>query len=142
MYTASTRITTIHSSTVDKHILVTSSGPPTFDQPFFSGKLKQLFLLHFLLQLVLEQNSHHFGNESVFSYLRMLTTCHCPHSRAAAAATDPSPAHQVHSSKPAAVACGGDRQTDRQTDTRQLHRPCCEYEEGSVNKWNRFLQPK
>ena len=41
---------------------------------------------------------------------------------------------RAHSSKPAAAACC-DRmgQTERQTDARQLHRPCSAYYAGSVN---------
>ena len=39
---------------------------------------------------------------------------------------------RTHCGKPAAAACGGrmgrpDRRTDRQTDARQLHKPCSTY---------------
>jgi len=67
----------------------------------------------------------------MFSYLRTLTTWHCPHSLAAAAAMEPiSPARLAHSSKSAAADlllwahAGTDRRTDRRTDTVTFHRPC------------------
>jgi len=61
------------------------------------------------------------------SFLRTLTTWHCPHSPAAAAERrlcsnrSISPTRRAHSSKPAARCCSGrmgqrDGQTDRQTD--------------------------
>jgi len=51
----------------------------------------------------------HCENKSVFSYLRTLTTLHCPHSPTTAAV---SPAHQANSSKPAAAADRAHAETD------------------------------
>ena len=74
------------------------------------------------------------------SYLCTLTTCHCPHSPTAAAAIDRYLMPPAHSSKPAVAACGGrrpdgtDKQSDGQTDARQLHRPFSTYYAGSANK--------
>jgi len=47
-----------------------------------------------------------------------------------------SPARRAHSSKPAAVACGGQMmgQSNGQTDTRPLHKPCCAYYASSVKR--------
>jgi len=47
-----------------------------------------------------------------------------------------SPARTALSSKPAARSCCGRMtgQTDRQTDTRPLNRPCSAHEVGSANK--------
>ena len=64
-------------------------------------------------------------SRSMFSFLRHLTTCHCPHllRRRPCSNRSISPARRAHSSKPAAAECGGQMmgQTDRQTDARPLH---------------------
>jgi len=71
--------------------------------------------------------------------LRTLATWHCPHSPAAAAAIDPY-TRRAHSSKPTAAACGGHMgQTDRQTDARQMHRPCSAYYTDSANNFDRSV---
>jgi len=89
-------------------------------------------------------------NKSVFSYLHMLTTWHCPqssHSHAAAAkhwqcsnqsvyTCAPGPQQQTCSSGFAAVGPCWDRdgQTDRLTDTVAFHRPCCAYYDRQINR--------
>ena len=74
--------------------------------------------------------------KSVLSFLRQLTTWHCPHlllravlrlHAAGHAAIDRPPARRAHSSKPAAAcrvrpANGTDRKTDRHTDGRTPYR--------------------
>jgi len=85
-------------------------------------------------------------NKSVFSNLRMLTTWHCPHSPAAAAAIDryiscqPGPQQQTCSSYFAGVGPCWDRETDRRTDTVLFHRPCCAYYAGNANKGTTILR--
>jgi len=61
------------------------------------------------------------GNKSVFSHVRMLTTWHCPHSPAAAAAIDLLPAGHTAANPQQRRPTAG---TDRLTDTVPLHRPC------------------
>ena len=77
-------------------------------------------------------------NKSVFSYLRTLTTWHCPHSAAArrCCSNRSIPPRWAHSSKSAAAglllcAHAG---TDSQTDTLPFHRPCSTYYASTANK--------
>jgi len=93
-------------------------------------------------------------NKSVFSFLRQLTTWHCPHlllcavlqpdccwppARRPCSNRSISPGRRAHSSKPAAAACDGrlnwgtERQTDGRTDARQLHRSCSTHYAGSAD---------
>jgi len=81
-------------------------------------------------------------NKFVFgSFLRTLTTWHCPHSPAAAAVErrlysnrSISPARRAHSSKPAAAGLllWAHASLVRRTDT--VHRPCSAYYSDSTNK--------
>jgi len=65
-------------------------------------------------------------NESLFSYLCMPTTWHCPHLPTTAAATD-------H------ISCLWARDgTNRQTDTVPIHRPCYAYYGDTGNKQSLF----
>jgi len=76
---------------------------------------------------------------NVFSYLRTLTTWHCPHSPAAAAASDRYLLSQygpMQSSKHAAAGLLLSVHTgaDRRTNTVPFHRPCSACHATSVNK--------
>ena len=74
----------------------------------------------------------------MFSYLRTLTTWHCPHSAAArrCCSNRSIPPRWAHSSKSAAAglllcAHAG---TDSRTDTLPFHRPCSTYYASTANK--------
>jgi len=74
------------------------------------------------------------SNKSVFSYIRMLTTWHCPHSHAAAAANrSTSPARRAHSSSKLAAA-GLLLWTDSRTAIVPFRKLCSAYYAGSANK--------
>jgi len=85
-------------------------------------------------------------NKCVFSsYLRTLTTWHCPHSPAAAAAIDryllpPGPQQQTCNNAFAAVGPCWDRQTERRTDTVPFHRPCSAFYAECANEFAYLLK--
>ena len=69
----------------------------------------------------LHRLSDYSNNKSLFSYLRMLTAWHCPHSHAIAAAVDQlSLARRAHSSKPAAAGCYCGQQQQQQSKKGQI----------------------
>ena len=77
----------------------------------------------------------HWQNKSLFSFLCMLTTCHCLHSPTAVdhrpcSNRSISPSHQAHGSKPAAAVgpCWEGR-----IDSVLLHKPCSAYYVGNAN---------
>jgi len=85
-----------------------------------------------------------YSNMSVFSYLRTLTTWHCPHSpatRCCCSNRSISPARWAHGKK--LVAAGlllwaharTDGRTDRRTDSLPFYRPCSAYYASSANNW-------
>jgi len=85
-------------------------------------------------------------NKCVFSsYLRTLTTWHCPHSPAAAAAIDryllpPGPQQQTCNNAFAAVGPCWNRQTERRTDTVPFHRPCSAFYAECANEFAYLLK--
>jgi len=81
------------------------------------------------------QCNHNF-NQSVCSFLRTLTTWHCPHSPAAAAAIIAllSTGRKAANAPHAAAAGEWNRQTDGRTDTVPLHRPCSAQYAGNANE--------
>ena len=88
-------------------------------------------------QCGLNKSKHKFKKNSVFSYLRTLTTWHCPHSPAADAERRPCSNRSISpasSRKPTGLLLRARAGTDRRTDTVPLHRPCCTYYAGSANE--------
>ena len=105
----------------------------------FANDLYSSHVYVYVLIIVRSQIAENYTNKSVSSFLRRLSTWHCPHLLPSAVlrrrccwppAVQQSidiPARRAHSSKPAAAECGGRimGQTDRRTDGRPLHSPCC-----------------